>query len=87
MSSYNSGNSNSHGRGGGGGGGGMPGGYNNRYARDSSGGHFSGNRDQNYGRRDRDGHRPYHSHTGGQSGDTSGAEWSKPLPANPTLER
>ena len=67
------------------GGGGFSGNYNNRYNRDNSG--YGGQRENNYGRRDQESHRPYHSHVGGQSGDTTGADWSTSLPANANLER
>ncbi len=81
-SSYNSSGTNSYQRGGGG----FSGNYNNRNARDNNGG-YGGQRDNNYGRRDHESHRPYHSHVGGQSGDTVGADWNTPLPPNPSLER
>ena len=85
-SSYSAGGNNSYPRGGGGGGGGYSGNYNNRNGRDNNGG-FGGPRENNYGRRDQESHRPYHSHVGGQSGDAVGADWNTPLPANANLER
>ncbi|CAF0772679.1 unnamed protein product [Rotaria sordida] len=48
---------------------------------------YGGQRDNNYNRRDRVPHKPFHSHVGGQSGDTTGADWNTPLPANANLER
>lgn len=55
--------------------------YNHRNGREgngSSGGH----------RRDHEAaYRPFHSHVGGQSGDTTGADWNTPLPPNANLER
>ena len=68
------------------GGGDFSGNYKNRNVHDNSGGH-SRQRDNNYGRRDRFSHRPYHSHVGSQSGDTIGADWNTPLPSNAHLER
>jgi hypothetical protein len=82
MSTNSSGNSNNHQRGGSSGG--LSGNRNNR---DNGGSGYGGQRDNNYGRRDHESHRPYHSHVGGQSGDTTGADWSTPLPANASLER
>ena len=79
--STSSGNS-SHQRGGSG----YSGTYTNRNGRDNNSG-YGGQRDNNYGRRDQEPHRPYHSHVGGQSGDTVGADWNTPLPPNPNLER
>ena len=62
--------------------------YGNRNMRDNGGGGgYGGQRDNNRGRRDQESHRPFHSHVGGQSGDTTGADWSSPLPPNPSLER
>lgn len=68
---------------------GFSGNYNNRNNRDNNGsyGGYGGQRDNNYGRRDQNSHRPFHSHVGGQSGDATGADWNTPLPANPNLER
>jgi hypothetical protein len=68
---------------------GVSGNYNNRNNRDNNGsyGGYGGQRDNNYGRRDQTTYRPFHSHVGGQSGDTAGADWNTPLPANPNLER
>jgi len=55
--------------------------YNHRNGREgngSAGGH----------RRDHEtSYRPFHSHVGGQSGDTTGADWNTPLPPNANLER
>ncbi len=86
-SSNSSTGNNSYQRGGGGGGAsGYSGAYTNRNGRDNTGG-YGGQRDNNYGRRDHESHRPYHSHVGGQSGDTVGADWNTPLPPNPSLER
>lgn len=65
---------------------GYSGNYNNRNNRDNNGG-YGGQRDNNYGRRDQNSYRPFHSHVGGQSGDAPGADWNTPLPANPNLER
>lgn len=70
---------------GGGGGGGFSGNYSQRYNRDNSG--YGGQRENSYGRRDQEAHRPYHSHVGAQSGDTTGADWNTSLPANANLER
>jgi hypothetical protein len=58
----------------------------NRNNRDNNGG-YGGQRDNNYGRRDHEPHKPFHSHVGGQSGDALGADWNTPLPPNPNLER
>ncbi|CAM4791624.1 unnamed protein product [Rotaria magnacalcarata] len=83
-SNQSSGNGNSHHRGTGG----LTNNYNNRNGRDNSGsGGYGGQRDNNYGRRDHEPHRPYHSHVGGQSSDATGSDWSVPLPANANLER
>ncbi|CAF3470145.1 unnamed protein product [Rotaria sp. Silwood1] len=60
--------------------------YNNRNGRENSGGSYSGQRDNNYGRRDYEPHRPYHSHVGGQSSDAVGHDWNIPLPPNANLE-
>lgn len=84
-SSSGNGNGNSYQRGGGGGG--YSGNYSNRNGRDNSDGRFGGPRENNFGRREHEPHRPYHSHVGGQSSDTTGADWSTPLPANAGLER
>ncbi|CAF2084346.1 unnamed protein product [Rotaria magnacalcarata] len=59
----------------------------NRNGRDNNNNSYGGQRDNNYGRRDRTAHKPYHSHVGGQSGDITGADWNTPLPPNPNLER
>ena len=87
VGNYSAGNGNANPRGGGGGG--YSGNFNNRNGRDNSGGgrFGGGQRENNYGRRDQEPHRPYHSHVGGQSGDATGADWNAPLPANPNLER
>ena len=82
----NSGNGNPSQRGGNN----FSGNYGNRNVRDNGGsgyGGYGGQRDNNRGRRDHESHRPFHSHVGGQSGDTTGADWSTPLPPNPSLER
>ncbi|CAF0744287.1 unnamed protein product [Rotaria sordida] len=83
MTNSNSGNSNNQYRGGSG----SSNNYNNRNTRDNSGNRYSGQRDNNYGRRDHDSHKPYHSHVGGQSSDAAGNDWSTPLPPNANLER
>jgi hypothetical protein len=83
MSNHTSGNSNNYQRSGSS----TSGNYNNRTGRDNSGAGYGGQRGNSYGRRDNDSHKPYHSHVGGQSGDTTGADWSTPLPPNPSLER
>lgn len=82
-SNSNSGNSNNYQRSGNN----FSGNYSNRNGRDNNGAGFGGQRGNNYGRRDQDSHRPYHSHVGGQSGDTIGADWNTPLPANAHLEK
>ena len=63
--------------------------FNNRHNRDHGNGGYAGQQreNHNYGRRDYDSHRPYHSHVGAQSGDATGADWNTPLPANANLER
>lgn len=58
----------------------------NRNGRDNNSG-YGGQRDKNYGRRDRGPHKAFHSHVGGQSGDMTGADWNTPLPPNANLER
>jgi hypothetical protein len=83
MSNHTSGNSNNYQRSGSS----VSGNYNNRNGRDNSGAGYGGQRGNNHGRRDNDSHKPYHSHVGGQSGDTTGADWNTPLPPNPSLER
>ncbi|CAF3560722.1 unnamed protein product [Adineta steineri] len=72
------------------GGNGYSGSFNNRNGRgggDNNNSGYGGQRDNNYGRRDSESQRPYHSHVGGQSGDTVGADWNTPLPPNTNLER
>ncbi|CAF3354772.1 unnamed protein product [Rotaria sp. Silwood1] len=67
---------------------GFSGNYKNRNSRDNNNSsNYGGQRDNNYGRRDRVPHKPFHSHVGGQSGDTTGADWNTPLPPNANLER
>ena len=86
VGSYASGNGNSYQRGGSG----FSGNYNNRHNRDNNGsgyGGYSGRRENNYGRRDQEFHKTYHSHVGSQSSDMSGADWSTPLPSNANIER
>lgn len=90
MSSYSANNAphgvNSYQRGGNG----FTNNFNNRNNRDhGNGGGYGGQQreNHNYGRRDYESHRPYHSHVGAQSGDATGADWSTPLPANVNLER
>jgi hypothetical protein len=85
QSTFSSGNSTNHQRGGSSGG--FSGNHNNRNNRDNSGVGYGGQRDNNFGRRDHESHKPFHSHVGGQSGDATGADWSTPLPANASLER
>jgi hypothetical protein len=83
-SNFNSGNSNNYQRSGNN----ISGNYNNRNGRDNTNTGYGGQRgNNNFGRRDQESHRPYHSHVGGQSGDAIGSDWSTPLPANPNLER
>ncbi|CAF3425393.1 unnamed protein product [Rotaria sp. Silwood1] len=83
MSNCSTSNSNNNNRGGSG----FSNNYNNRNGRENSGGSYSGQRDNNYGRRDYEPHRPYHSHVGGQSSDAVGHDWNIPLPPNANLER
>jgi hypothetical protein len=61
--------------------------YNNRNARENSGGGYGGQRDHNHWRRDHDSQRPYHSHVGAQSSDSTGVDWNTALPSNANLER
>ena len=79
-STQSSGNGNTYQRG-------SSGNYNNRNVRDNNSGGYGGQRDNHYNRRDNDSQKPFHSHVGGQSGDTAGADWNTSLPPNPNLEK